>query len=300
MLNPSFYWIDKWNYLFNAIKAECGFDQILYANEFPDLSEDIDTLFLFLHPTAHYVIHNFASGLEKYKKPIRVIPYLVDLCAAHNKSPSLFSILDRSDVIFTAYDESFRKYCPGYIDKMVLSPHFFAPYERYASLPFNENPKMKCLLSGNLDSRFYPLRDFLSKNTGSIIDILKWPEQRLQSDPTYVLNDIYAKKINEYFCAIATTTEPMHYLVMKYFEIPAAGTLLLANETEDLKKVGFRPHEHFVPITQDNAISQIADCLSNPDKYQKIRKQGMEFVRSNHSIKNRIKLIKEILQNKKE
>lgn len=289
------YWIDRWEHFFEALKEDAGFDEIVYSNEFPSLSDKIKTLFLFLHPTAYIAVKDYARGLEEYRKPLKVISYLGDLCAAERDFKPFYSILDRSDVIFSETDEAFRKLLPGYVNKLVFSPNFFAPHERYANLPFNENPIMKCLLSGSLYAESYPLRYFLSNNTGSIIDILEWPKQKLQDKPHYALNEAYAKKINEYFCAVATSGIRQtgdKYIVAKYFEIPAAGTLLLANEAEDLKKTGLRPYEHFVPITRNNAIFQISDCLANPDKYQEIRRRGMEFVRSHHSIKNRVELVK--------
>jgi uncharacterized membrane protein YcgQ (UPF0703/DUF1980 family) len=92
-----------------------------------------------------------------------------------------------------------------------------------------------------------------------------------------------------------STSSKFNYVLAKYLEIPAVGSLLIANETNDLKKIGFIAGEHYVSITKENALETIYECLDNPDKYIEIRKNGMGFVRRNHSINNRFEQLKNIL-----
>jgi hypothetical protein len=70
--------------------------------------------------------------------------------------------------------------------------------------------------------------------------------------------------------------------------------LLLANEIDDLKKAGFVPYRHYVPITRADVLVRIDKCLKNPNDYDHIRREGMEFVRKNHSVVNRIERLRKI------
>jgi hypothetical protein len=140
---------------------------------------------------------------------------------------------------------------------------------------------MKCLLSGSLNPKVYPLRTFVKNNAGGMV---------VHKPPRYVGDD-YARLLNSYFCGIATPSI-FNYALGKYYEIPAAGSLLLACEIADYGKAGFIPNQHYIPITKSNVISIIKRCLKNPEEYEHIRKRGMKFVRKNHSVTNRMDILK--------
>jgi hypothetical protein len=162
---------------------------------------------------------------------------------------------------------------------------FFGPHKRYAELPFNQNPQIECLLSSSINPQVYPLRSII-KNSG--IGGLVY------RNATYALGDAYARLLNSYFCCVATSSI-FNYAVAKYFEIPASGSLLLANEVDDLRRAGFVVNKHYIPITKTNMLNKITHCLKNPIEYDNIRKEAMKFVRENHSVINRIDRIKIIL-----
>jgi hypothetical protein len=140
---------------------------------------------------------------------------------------------------------------------------------------------MRCLLSGSSNPKVYPLRSFIKKNGGKLVDY---------KPPKYV-GDSYAKLLNSYFCC-ATSSSIFNYAGSKYYEIPAAGSLLLANEISDLKRAGFIPNKHYVPINKTNVIKTISHCLKNPATYEHIRIEGMKFVHENHTLTNRMTMLK--------
>jgi hypothetical protein len=145
---------------------------------------------------------------------------------------------------------------------------------------FNDDPKMRCLLSGAVNSKIYPLRSFVKKQSNNI-------------DCKKAIGDKYAELLNSYFCCV-TSCSIFNYVLAKHLEIPSTGSLLLTNETSDLKRAGFISNYHYVPVTKKNVIAKISHCLKKPNKYKHIRKQGMEFVRKNHSVVNRIEQLKRI------
>jgi len=209
------------------------------------------------------------------------------------------AIFERSDrVISSGYSEFKREY-PQFINKVVFSPRSFGPILGFCNLKFNRAPKMKCLMSGRLSSSIYPLRNYIKKyGRRDIIDIgMKLAKKHRKKGMCIwkYAGDDYPKWLNSYFCCV-TSSSIFNYVVGKYFEIPATGSLLLANETEDSKRAGFIPYVHFIPITKKNAISQIKKCLKDPKKFDEVRKAGMKFVRENHSVNNRFEQFKKIIE----
>jgi len=165
---------------------------------------------------------------------------------------------------------------------------------------------MKCLLTGHRNPKLYPLRHKIIKSleasakTRRLIEAMRHPRWTRPTplkpwEVPPALNDSYAKKLNHYFCSIATDSI-YHYGLAKYFEIPAAGCLLLGVRTPDIDEAGLTPWEHYVPISELNALAQVEAVFENPDAFSKIRKQGCAYVRQNHSVKNRIKQLRSLMR----
>lgn len=268
--------------LWYAMSSAFGFD-IKYADEV-DVSSNIDIVIMFGVP-----YHNrpkLIPGLIDLDRKIKLVMYPGDIQCYNNPVciENKLKVFDRSDAIVSGSYEYFAKSYPQFMSKYEFLPLFFGPHDRYIKLQFNNNPNMRCLLSGSLNPQVYLLRSFIRNNSGGLIDY---------KPQTYAKGDAYAKLLNSYFCCVATPSI-FNYAVCKYFEIPAAGSLLLAPEINDLKKAGFVPNHHYVPITKSNVIKTISQCLKNPNDYEHIRKEGMRFVRENHSVVNRVDRLKTI------
>jgi len=110
-----------------------------------------------------------------------------------------------------------------------------------------------------------------------------------------LLNETYARRLNDFACSIATASI-YRYGLAKYFEIPAAGCLLLAERTADAYAAGLRAHRHYIPISQANLAKQILRCASAPELYRETRDEGTAYVRENHSLRNRMTELTEILE----
>ena len=239
-------------------------------------------------------------------KNIQFILYMHDVHWAYElRNEGTTKLLQRADLILVPYYCYFKRMWPQFVEKAIFFPHFFAPHDRYCGLEYNKNPKMKCLLTGNIKPDRYPIRWAVNEvvlNNEKLrdsIDVLRHPRHAKTQYWTRENGgevEEYAKTINEYFCAVIDSST-WNLLLTKYFEIPAAGTLLLADEPEDGEEAGFIPWEHYVPITKENVVSQIGHCLENPKEYEKIRRQGMEFVQEHHSVNNRFDQFGEILEN---
>jgi len=259
--------------------------ELRYVDEV-DVDSDTDIVFIFGVP-----YHNrpkLIPGILELNKNTKLVLYPGDLQCYGSKLclKNKIKVFKKSDLIITPVYEYFVKTYPQFMSKYEFFPNFFSTHTRYIKLPFNDNPKMQCLLSGSLNSKIYPLRSFIKKDNSGMV---------IYKPPKY-LGDSYAELLHSYFCCV-TSSSIFNYVIAKYFEIPATGSLLLANETEDLKRVGFIPNHHYVPITKDNVFKTIDLCIKNPNDYTHIRKNGMEFVRNNHSVLNRVERLGEIFDN---
>jgi len=257
-----------------AIQKEFNFE-LRYTD---NIDTDSNTDIVFIHRMPDI------KSLDGIHKNTKIIIWAGDIHCKGIKSrlKNLDKLFKKCDIIMATYYDMFVKICPQYISKYKFVPFWFAPHERYTKLPYNKNPKMVCLQTGAMKLGYYPLRHFIMRNARNV-------------EYKRAVGDAFAKMINSYFCCV-NPSGIYNSPVAKCFEIPAAGTLLLTNETSDLQKVGFVANKHYVPINQKNVLSTITNCLSNPTKYEHIRKEGMNYVHENHSINNRIEMFKTIFK----
>jgi len=81
----------------------------------------------------------------------------------------------------------------------------------------------------------------------------------------------------------------------KYFEIPAAGCLLFAQKTPDLKLAGFNSNNCIMFDKMDFEY-QAEKYLASPDEYLHIRLAGQALVAERHTISKRIRELKLLLK----
>ena len=277
--------LNCWPYLclFHEIRDKLGFK--LQFSDRIDVSSDIDELFLFGMP-----YHNrpeLIPGFLDLNKNVKLILHTGDINCHNNKVclSNKLKVFKRCDVILSPSYEYFLSNYPQFADKYVYLPASFDTHTQYTQLPFNNTPIMKCLLTGTI-SWAYPIRSFISENKIKNI-------KRIEKLDGYV-GYKYAKLLNSYFCCV-TSSGVSRVALSKFFEIPATGSLLLTDTIDDMDRLGFIPDQHYVSITKKNVFSKIQHCLSHPDQYEYIRREGMKFIIKNHSVINRIEQLKEVL-----
>ena len=86
------------------------------------------------------------------------------------------------------------------------------------------------------------------------------------------------------------------YVVGKYIEIPASGSLLVANYTPDLDVLGFRDGVNYVKVNEENVEKKLRMIISNPEDFEDIRKNGREFVLDKFGIEKSFSKLVEILE----
>ena len=85
----------------------------------------------------------------------------------------------------------------------------------------------------------------------------------------------------------------MQYLLMKYLEIPASGTLMFAEGIRDLSALGFVDGHHYLAVTPENFEERMIYYLKGDGRSEgeRIARAGRDLVRSSHSWQHRIRLL---------
>ena len=151
---------------------------------------------------------------------------------------------------------------------------------------FNNNPINKILISGSV-SAYYPFRKyFISLNN---------PNVQVLSQNDNIRGDDYMKYLNKYLCCFSCCSVPhTPYITNKFFEIPGCGSLLLAHDEyikEPLQSIGFIDGENYISCNKINLIDKV-NFICNPDninEINRIRLNGYELVKNNHTEINRYK-----------
>jgi hypothetical protein len=107
----------------------------------------------------------------------------------------------------------------------------------------------------------------------------------------------YARRINAARGAF-TDASRLHYLLTKFFEIPAASSLLLGDAAveKELVQFGFLPRVHYIPVseaTREGEIRHIPD-VRNYTRLDQIRRRRQQLVRERQMTSDRAKLIDEV------
>jgi hypothetical protein len=111
-----------------------------------------------------------------------------------------------------------------------------------------------------------------------------------------VQHEEYIEKINRSKICI-TSNNKFKSLSIKYYEVMACGSMLLADEPEDLNELGFINGIHLVIYKDlDDLKEKIYFYLTNEKMLKTISNQGMEFVRENHNNSVRVQQMTKIIQ----
>src|SRR5262245_42576308 len=204
------------------------------------------------------------------------------------------------NTILSTYAYVFDRFYPGLSQtkRIIWMPHSASPD---FLLPFNEHPLNSIFLSGAVDY-YYPLRlrmKALCRNGSYPIVIHEHPGYRCDFDhETHTsIGRGYAKRINTYRAAF-TDASSYRYTVAKYFEIPATGSLLLADRAVSgpLSRIGFIEGVHYVGVSNDDLEENIEYVLDehNHRELDQVRRNGQDLVWQRHKTSDRARSIDEI------
>lgn len=202
------------------------------------------------------------------------------------------------DMVISTYAYLWINFYPelGHI-RVAWVPHAASPDFMVA---FNDSAENSIFLSGAINE-FYPMRErMLHLAQQHLYSIVYHSHPGYHCRYDYNLDQnigpAYAKKMNRYRAAY-TDSGKYSYLLAKYFEVPATGALLLADDSvaPQLRQLGFEENVHYLPVASCNLEEQIRFVLNekNHTRLDEIRKNGQTLVWERHKTRDRAKQIDE-------
>jgi len=105
----------------------------------------------------------------------------------------------------------------------------------------------------------------------------------------------YFNWLTEFDAVVAAgSSDPKYDLVTpKYFEICAAGCLLIGQHCKDLERLGFNDNNMLV-FTRDSFVEVVQRYKQNQSDYVQVRNNGRRLIAERHLISHRIELLKRL------
>lgn len=207
---------------------------------------------------------------------------------------------NKIDYLFPVVRDKFIDTYPEFKSRMEWLPHFIHPglYKDYGL-----QKDIDLLMMGAVND-VYPLRQkiltYYSRDERFVFHRHPgYREFHREEEQQNYIGYTYAKEVNR-AKIFFTCPSIFYYPVIKYFEVLACRTLLLAPTFRELEDLGFIPGYHFVPINEHNFKEKAAYYLQNETERQKISEQGYHFIHQNHTVNIRahqlVKRIKSIIK----
>ncbi|WP_079504536.1 glycosyltransferase [Mesobacillus jeotgali] len=241
------------------------------------------------------------TGLKTLK-----IPFAVGLHDLHYRFPERKNtILDENiKYIFTYYRDKFLSWYPEFANHMIWLPHhvnteIFKDYH----LPKD----IDMLLMGSTRAEVYPLRvsmvNRLQHTPGFVHHTHPGYRKVGEKEQGVYVGESYAKELNR--AKICLTCDSIYkYPLMKYYEITAANSLLLAPVSDELMDLGFIPGVNFISINETNFEEKASYYLDHENERRMISLNGMKLSHQKHSTMKRVfdfvHEIKKIIQRESE
>lgn len=290
------------HYLAEELKKQC--DETIYNGEgyLPDIIENLEDKpdFILLNDCFAPKLCPPIYGIAQVNIPKGIIFHDLTVNILERKK---YFVQNRFDYVFSHYRDAFLKRYPRLTDKMIWLPHH-ADINVFKD--YNLDKKINWLLMGATEPMLYPLRAIIKGQMNGWEGFVYHPHPGYRHEdeiePGSLIAEDYAKEINR-AKMFMTSDSILRYPVMKYFEVLACNTLLLASASNELEDLGFVDEETFVAINKYNFKEKAVYYLQNEEERIRIARNGFEMVKKNHSTEKRagelIQHIKRIIEEKK-
>jgi len=206
-----------------------------------------------------------------------------------------------SDLVLSTYAYCWHKLYPELSFKSVE----WVPHSASSDfmLSYNDEPENAIFLSGAINEAYPLRRQMLKLHREGSFAIKYHPHPGYYCGYDYQADARvgrgFAQMINRCRVGFADSVFPYGYVVAKFFEIPATGALLLADEavSTQLAALGFVAGEHYVPVSLKNLEERVAYVLdeNNREELDRVRRYGQDLIHKRHKTSDRAKQINELL-----
>ncbi|WP_270181668.1 glycosyltransferase [Alkalihalobacillus sp. CinArs1] len=187
-------------------------------------------------------------------------------------------------VIFAHYRDAFLKWYPEFQDRFIWFPHhvdtsIFKDYKLGKSTDY--------LMLGALFPSFYPLRASMYNQLKATTNFKYYEHPGYKRiGKGHLAGEAYAMELNR-AKMFFTCDSIYHYPVLKYFEVPACNSLLLASSSKELTDLGFVDGKTFVAVHEQNVLQKASYYLKHEKERLQIARAGHQMVIANHSTSKR-------------
>ncbi len=218
------------------------------------------------------------SGLSSVTIPFGIIMHDIHYKVENRKR---FILENNVQYIFSIYRDAFYRRFPEYKQRMRWLPHFVNT-ELFKD--YGQPKEIDWLMMGKMAS-YYPLREKMYRMMRDKAGFVYHGHpgyRNIREKEEIFVGEKYAKEINRAKMFL-TCDSRLHYPIIKYFEVTASKTLLLAPASKELRDLGFRPGIHYVAINSKNFIEKAEYYLTHEKERHQITENGYQMVRKKHS-----------------
>ncbi|MGD6843444.1 glycosyltransferase family protein [Bacillus infantis] len=224
------------------------------------------------------------------------IPYGAILHDLHYKKPARKRYIERENIrhIFSIYRDASDTYFPEYKDRIHWFPHH-VPLDVFRDYQLEKS--INWLMAGARFKHLYPVRAAMHEIMKDEPGFVSYPHPGYGEldRQNYLVGEKYAMEINRAKMFITCDSND-HFPLMKYYEVLACNTLLLATPSKELEDLGFIDGETFVAVNQENIKEKAYHYLYHEKERLAISQRGYEMVRSRHSTAARAKELLEKIE----
>jgi hypothetical protein len=196
---------------------------------------------------------------------------------------------NRFDAVLSLYRSPFFRHFPGFPEEKFV--HF--PWAVPDAFLSDEPPAVRSnevAIFGGRSSKAYDVRNWCREQPGITGYDLSGVENKRLRDGDYYL---WLRRFDA--VVAAGSSNPDYDLVTpKYFEIAAAGALLIGQRCADLPALGF-DEGNCLLFSREDFLAQVERYRRDPEAFLRIRERGRELIRSRHRLSDRIAAIREVL-----
>lgn len=196
--------------------------------------------------------------------------------------------------IFSIYRDAFLKMFPEFAPRMHWLPHWVNT-DLFRDYGLNRN--INWLMMGKMAS-YYPLRQKIYQSmkgkTGFVYHHHPGYRKVADKEKRVFVGERYAREISRAKMFL-TCDSSFHYPLIKYYEVLACKTLLLAPASRELHDLGFIPGTNYVSINDTNFFRQANYYLKNVNERRHIAEAGYKMVRTRHSVALRAGQLKKMI-----
>lgn len=275
----------------------------------------------FVKRFVEYFDATIITSQRSYKRKADDLEYIFAFGSRNKKGPTLSydTDLDQTVLLFVSDPHNRSEFLERYINDneidRVVSPYYQPVLyhlpgleeERLEHFPWPVPEKFVVdpqeieyrgdnvlRVSGAGGSEAYELRDWVREQP------MVEGYQNSGTQNKVMSNQEYYEWLRNFDCQVAAGSLKEHwqYVVPKYYEIAAAGSLLFAQYCRDLERLGFDESNSVIFHSHEEFTEKAEAYLKDPEAYLDRRRRGAELVAERHTIGNRLDQIDALFQDK--